>query len=212
MKKLLLILAFVQSGLMVAQSQQDDLAFNLSASALPVLNDYRLGAETSLRYYLTNEFSIGGKFQYTFNNYHHGFMYNTPRTIVHYLNISMPLQFDVVNKERFQLGLGFAPGISLATLRDKTQAKEEEYYDDETGITTVVSTPVRLNRDAYFTLMPNVDVAVKLFDIEKESNTAFYITGNAGYQLTLGKGDFTKPTDFRNYIVSLGFTIKGSSK
>jgi len=212
MKKLLLILAFIQSGLMVAQSQQDDIAVTVSAAALPVFNDYRLGAEASLRYYLTDELSVGTKFQYTFNKYNHGFIYQTPKSIVHYLNISVPVQFDVVNKEKIQLGIGFAPGVSFATLRDRTQAKEEEYYDPETGITTVVSTPVRLNRDAYFTLTPNVDVAVKLFNIEKKSNTSFYLTGNAGYQVALGNGDFTKTTDFRNYVISLGFTIKGSSK
>lgn len=212
MKKLLLILAFVQSGLMAAQSQQEDIAFGLSATVLPVFDDYRLGAEVSLRYYITNELSVGAKFQYTFNTYNHGFIYQTPKSIVHYSNISVPIQFDVVNKERFQLGLGFAPGIASATLRDRTQLKEEEYYDEETGVTTVVRTPVRLDRDSYFTLAPNLDVAVKLFNIDKESNTGLYLTGNAGYQLVLGNGDFTKTTDFRNYVLSLGFTIKGTSR
>lgn len=212
MKKILLLLAFIQSGIMAAQSQKDDLAFGLSAVALPVLSDYRLGAEASFRYYLADEFSFGGKFQYTFNNYKHGFGYDTPRTLVHFLNISMPLQYDVVNKEKFQIGLGFAPGVSFATLRDKTQAKEEEYYDSETGITTIVSTPIRLNRDAFFTLTPTIDAAVKLLDLETKSNTVLYLSANAGYQLTLGQGDFSKPTDFRNYIISLGFVIKGATK
>lgn len=212
MKKLLLLLAFIQSGIMAAQSQQDDIAFGLSATSFPVFSDYRLGAEASLRYYIFDEFSVGGKFQYTFNKYNHGFLYDTPSTLVHFFNMSVPLQFDVVNKEKVQIGLGFAPGVLFATLRDRTQLTEEEYYDSETGVTTIVKTPMRLNRDAYFTLTPNIDAAIKLVDIEKKSNTALYLSANAGYQIALGHGDFTKPVDFRNYVISLGFTIKGSTK
>ena len=213
MKQLLLfIIALFQTSMVLAQSQQDDLAFSLRAAALPIYNDYRLGAEASLQYYIKDDLSVGGKFQYTFNNFNHGFGYDTPKAIVHYLNISTPIQYDVINDEKFQLGFGLAPGISLATLRDRTQLKEKEYYDDETGIVTVVKMPIRLNRDAYFTLTPNIDFSYKLTSIEKNSNTALYLSGNAGYQFSMGAGDFTNSNSFRNYVVSLGFTIKGTTK
>lgn len=209
MKKILLFIALFQGCFLMAQSQQDDLAFSLRATTLPIFDAYRLGAEASVQYYFADQLSVGAKFQYTFNTYNHGFIYDTPKGIVHYLNISTPIQYDVVNKEKFQLGFGLAPGLSLATLRDRTQLTEEEYYDEETGVTTIVKTPMRLNRDAYFTLTPNIEMMYKLVHLEKKSNTALYVSGNAGYQFAVGNGDFTKPSDFRNYVLSLGVTIKG---
>ena len=210
MKKLLLLSALLFAQITFAQSQQNDLAFTAKATVLPVFNNNRLGAEVGLRYYLTDAFSIGNNYVYTNDKFAHGFGYYTDNSIVHYLGINVPLQYDVVNKDKVQIGMGISPGLSLSTLRDKNQFKIDEHYDEETGVTTVIKTPVRLNRDAYFSLTPNIDLSVKLANIDPKSNTAIYVTGNAGYQFTFGKGDFTKPSDFRNYIVSLGFTIKGA--
>lgn len=210
MKHALLLSAFLFTQITFAQSQQNDLAFTAKATVLPVFNSNRLGAEVGLRYYLTEAFSIGNNYIYTNDKFTHGFGYDTNNSIMHYLGINVPLQYDVVNKDKVQIGMGISPGLALSTLRDKNQLKIEEHYDEETGVTTVVKTPVRLNRDAYFSLTPNIDLSVKLANIDPKSNTAIYVTGNAGYQFTFGKGDFTKPSDFRNYIVSLGFTIKGA--
>lgn len=210
MKHILLLVAALFAQASFSQSQQNDLAFTAKATVLPVFNNNRLGAEFGLRYYITDNFSIGNSYIYTNDKFTHGFGYDTDRTLMHYLGINIPLQYDVVNKDKFQIGMGISPGLSISTLRDKNQMKEEEYYDSETGVTTIISTPVRLNRDAYFSLTPNVDLSVKLANIDPKSNTAFYVTGNAGYQFAFGKGDFTKPSDFRNYVVSLGFTIKGA--
>lgn len=210
MKQLLLFSALLFAQITFAQSQQNDLAFTAKATVLPVFNNNRLGAEVGLRYYLTDAFSIGNNYVYTNDKFTHGFRYYTDNSIVHYLGINVPLQYDVVNKDKVQIGMGISPGLSLSTLRDKNQLKVEEHYDEETGVTTVIKTPVRLNRDAYFSLTPNIDLSVKIANIDPKSNTAIYVTGNAGYQFTFGKGDFTKPSDFRNYIVSLGFTIKGA--
>lgn len=212
MKKLLLLLLATLSLQNVwAQSQQHDLAFNLSGAMLPIFKDYRLGAETSLRYYINNQASVGAKAQYTFNNYSHGFGFDTPRTLIHYLNISAVLQYDIINEPDFQLGVGVSPGFSLATLRDKTQIRSKEYYDEETGLTTVISRPLRINRDAYFTLTPNIDFSYKIANFDAEQTAALFLTGNIGYQISAGSGDFTKGNDFRNYTVSLGFTIKGTT-
>lgn len=210
MKHALLLSAFLFTQITFAQSQQNDLAFTAKATVLPVFNSSRLGAEVGLRYYITDAFSIGNNYIYTNDKFTHGFGYDTNNSIMHYLGINVPLQYDVVNKDKVQIGMGISPGLALSTLRDKNQVKEEEYYDEESGVTTIISTPVRLNRDAYFTLTPNIDLAVKVASIDSKSNTALYVTGNAGYQFAFGKGDFTKPSDFRNYIVSLGFTIKGA--
>lgn len=210
MKHILLLVAALFAQASFSQSQQNDLAFTAKATVLPVFNKSRLGAEVGLRYYITDNFSIGNSYIYTNDKFNHGFGYDTDRTLMHYLGINVPLQYDVVNKDKFQIGMGISPGLSISTLRDKNQMKEEEYYDSETGVTTIISTPVRLNRDAYFSLTPNVDLSVKLANIDPKSNTAIYVTGNAGYQFAFGKGDFTKPSDFRNYVVSLGFTIKGA--
>ena len=210
MKKLLLLSALLFAQITFAQSQQNDLAFTAKATVLPVFNNNRLGAEVGLRYYITDAFSIGNNYVYTNDKFTHGFGYYTDNSMVHYLGINVPLQYDVVNKDKVQIGMGISPGLSLSTLRDKNQLKVEEHYDEETGVTTVIKTPVRLNRDAYFSLTPNIDLSVKLANLDPKSNTAIYVTGNAGYQFTFGKGDFTKPSDFRNYIVSLGFTIKGA--
>lgn len=210
MKNLLLLSALLFAQITFAQSQKNDLAFTAKATVLPVFNNSRLGAEVGLRYYITDAFSVGNNYIYTNDKFTHGFGYNTDNSIVHYLGINVPLQYDVVNKDQFQIGMGISPGLSLSTLRDKNQLKIEEHYDEETGVTTVVKTPVRLNRDAYFSLTPHIDLSVKIANIDLKSNAAIYATGNAGYQFTFGKGDFTKPSDFRNYIVSLGFTIKGA--
>lgn len=211
MKKLLLLLAVISFSSLSAQSQQHDLTFNLSGTVLPIFDDYRLAAETSVRYYITDEFSVGAKSQYTFNNYSHGFGYDTPRTLIHYLNVSAVAQYDIINNSDFQLGVGLSPGFSLATLRDKTQIRSKEYYDEETGVTTVISRPLRINRDAYFTMTPNIDFSYRIVDFDDEKTASLYFTGNVGYQIAAGKGDFTKAKDFSNYTVSLGFTIKGTT-
>jgi len=210
MKHILLLSALLFVQVTFAQSKQNDLAIGAKAILLPVFTNSRIGGELGLRYYITDGFSIGNNYMYTNNKFTNGFGYDTDRTLIHYLGINIPLQYDVVNKEKFQLGMGIAPGLNFITLRDRNQMSEEEYYDEETGVTTVISTPVRFNRDAYFSLTPYIDLSVKAVDIDIKSDVALYITGNAGYQFAFGNGDFTKPSDFRNYVVSLGFTIKGA--
>ncbi|WKW47165.1 hypothetical protein P3875_03650 [Myroides sp. JBRI-B21084] len=210
MKNLLLLFALLLTQITFAQSQQNDFAFTAKAAAVPVFNTNRLGVEVGLSYYLTNRFSVGTHYLYTNNKFTHGFGYPTNNAIVHFLAINVPLQYDFVNEGNFQIGMGIVPGLILSTLRDKNQLKEEEHYNEETGVTTVIKTPIRLNRDAYFALTPNVDAKLKVATIEAQSHTQLYVTGNAGYQFVFGSGDFTKPTNFRNYTVSIGFAIKGA--
>lgn len=210
MKNLLLLSVLLITQITFSQSQQNDFTFTAKAAAVPAFNTNRLGAEVGMSYYLTNRFSVGTDFIYTNNKFMHGFGYPTDNAIVHFLAINVPLQYDFVNESNFQIGMGIAPGLILSTLRDKNQLKIEEHYDEETGVTTVIKTPIRLNRDAYFALTPNVDTKLKVATIEDQSHTQLYVTGNVGYQFAFGNGDFTKPTHFSNYTVSIGFAIKGA--
>ena len=213
MKYLLLFLvSFFSAQMVLAQSEQDDLAITLGAIQVPTFDKHKTGFNIKATYYLTDEFSIGGQFVIANKIYRRNFGFNVDNTFLNSYTFNASLQYDVVNTEKFVLGLGINNGILIKVLRNPDEMKEEESYDPETGETYIYQIPKRLNTDAFYVLTPNVDFSYRIVHFGTEEDAALFFNCNVGYQIPFGVGDFSKPTDFRNYIVSLGFTIKGSSK
>lgn len=208
MKIITLSAALFISAFSFSQNGKNDLAVFAGASLQPVFEKQLVGAGLSGKYYLTDAFSVGTQLLYTNKKTSSGYGYDTDRTLQHVFTWNVPLQYDVVATGKVRIGIGFSNGVLLTTLRNRNETKEHEYYDPDTGITTVMHVPVRLNRDAYYVLTPNLDFSYKLLRMDEDSS--MYLTGNAGYQMAFGGGDFTRMRDFTNYVVSLGITFKGT--
>lgn len=208
MKTFILLSALFASALSFSQNGKNDLGIFAGASLQPVFNQQLVSANLSGRYYVTDAFFVGGQMLYTNKKGRNGYGYDTDRTLLHVFTFNVPLQYDVLATKKMNIGLGFSNGILLTTLRNRNEVKEYTSYDSDTGITTVMHMPVRLNRDAYYVLTPNVDFSYKLLRMDEDSS--MYLTGNLGYQMAFGGGDFTKMRDFTNYVVSLGITFKGT--
>jgi len=208
MKTFIFFVSLFVSAFAFSQNGKNDLGVFAGVTLQPVFNQQLVSASLSGRYYVTDAFSVGGQLLYTNKKTTFGYGYNTDRTWLHVFTFNVPLQYDVVANKKMNIGIGFSNGILLTTLRNRNEVKEYEYYDSDTGITTVMQVPVRLNRDAYYVLTPNLDFSYKLLRMDEDSS--MYLTGNAGYQMAFGGGDFTKMRDFTNYVVSLGITFKGT--
>ena len=194
-----------------AQSQQDDLAITLGATTFPKFGDTGIGFDLSARYYLTDAFSLGGNFYTASPKFNHGFGYETDRTLLNIYAINVPLEYDVINTEKFTLGLGFSNGLLLNVLRNRNKTKEVTYYDDDTGIWYTSQVPVRIKTDVYYLLTPFADASLKILTLEKQ-DASMFLTAKASYQNAFGNGAFSRPNDFRSYMFSVGITIKGSTK
>lgn len=208
MRTFILFIALFSSAVSFSQNGKNDLGIFAGASLQPVFNEQLISANLSGKYYLTNTFSLGAQLLYTNKKSSFGYGYDTDRTLQHVFTFNVPLQYDIVANDKVNIGLGFSNGVLLTTLRNRNETKDHEYYDADTGITTVVHVPVRLNRDAYYVLTPNLDFSYKLLRMDEDSS--MFLTGNVGYQMAFGRGDFTKMRDFTNYVVSLGITFKGT--
>jgi len=211
MKYLLLFFAFLFTQITFAQSQQNDLAATIGVTTIPNFGNQGIGFDVSARYYFSEAFSLGGSFYTASPRFNHGFGYDIDRTLINMYAINVPLQYDVINTEKFTLGLGFSNGVLLNILRNRNETVEEEFWDTETGIGTSWNVPKKIKTDTYYLLTPYADASYKLLTLDKEDFTSMFLTVKAGYQNAFGNGFYSKPSDFRNYIVSLGITIKGTT-
>lgn len=210
MKYFFLFFGLVFSQMIFAQSGKNDLTFSLSALAVPNFDNYRIGGDVSARYYFTDAFSSGINFYTASPRFKHGFGFDTDRTVINMYSISIPVQYEIVNTEKFNLSVGFSSGILLHLLRNRNDTKEVTVYDPETGIETVVELPRRLKTDTYYTLTPYVEGSLKLFVLDAEQSASLYLTAKAGYQNVFRNGAFSNRNDFRDYLFSLGFMIRGA--
>lgn len=210
MKQIILFFTLIFTTLSFAQSSQNDLAVTFGALTIPTFNKHRIGVNATARYYVTDRFSVGGTFYTASPKYNHGFGYDTDRTLINMYGVAVPMQYDVLNTNKVTLGLGFANGILLNVLRNRNETREVEHYDPDTDTTSSVQVPKRLKTDSYYTLTPYAEASIKLVEVDKTDQTALFFTGKVGYQNAFGKGSFSKPQNFSNYVVSLGFTIKGT--
>lgn len=211
MKQLLLFLGFLFCQMSFSQSQQEDLSVGLGAVTIPHFNKQRVGIELSARYYFTDAFSAGGYFYTASPKFNHGFGFDTDRTLMNIYAITIPLQYDVINTEKLTLGLGFSNGLLLNVLRNRNDVKEEIYYDDDTGIGYASKVPQRLKTDSYYLLTPYADFSYRVMAVDREKTGWLFLSAKVGYQNAFGNGTFSNSTDFRNYIVSFGITIKGTT-
>ncbi|WLD24519.1 outer membrane beta-barrel protein [Flavobacterium dauae] len=211
MKHIIFLLGIFSFQLISAQSQQANLSATIGITTIPNFDNQGIGFDLSARYYFTDAFSLGGHFYTASPKFNHGFGYDTDRTLINMYAIDVPLQYDVINTEKFTLGLGFSNGVLLNVLRNRNETTEEEFWDTETGVGTSWNVPKKIKTDAYYLVTPYADASYKLLTLDKEDFTSMYITAKAGYQNAFGNGFYSKASDFRNYIVSLGITIKGTT-
>ncbi len=207
MKKIIFFFSLLSSFFLFAQTGKGDVAFSAGIAQQPVFNRHELSGRLAVRYYLTERLSLGTQMLYRSKKYSEGFGYRTNRTLLHVFTVGIPLQYDLVNNDKMILGLGAAQGVLFSTLRNRNDVTEEEYYDSDTGYTSVYLVPKKLNRDAFYVMTPYLDFSYKIVRIDKSAT--MYAHANMGYQIAFGEGDFSRARDFTNYVVSLGITIKG---
>ena len=117
--------------------------------------------------------------------------------------------FTLYLTENLTLSFGFSNGLLLNILRNRNESNEVINYDPDTGIGYATQVPRKLKTDSYYTLTPYADVSYRLIALDIEETAFMFLTAKAGYRNVLGNVSFSKPSDFRNYIVSLGITFKG---
>lgn len=212
MRTILFFLTLILSATVSAQSQQNDLAVTLGATTMPNFDRQSIGFDLSARYYFTDAFSAGGNFFVASSKFNQGFGYDTDRTLINMYGISIPLQYDIVNKEKFALGLGFSSGFLINVLRNRNETTEENYRDSDTGIGTTWNVPVKLKTNTYFAMTPFAEMSYKTLTLDEDDGTALFVTAKLGYQNIFGNGSYSKAKDFSDYIISLGVTIKGPTE
>ena len=209
MKHFILLAAILFAQITFAQSQQNDLAVTIGATTMPAFNKNKVGLDLTGRYYFTDAFSGGLSLNIVSPKYNHGFGFDTDRTLINMYSFSIPLQYDVVNTEKLTLSFGFSNGILLNILRNRNESNEVINYDPDTGIGYTTQVPRRLKTDSYYTLTPYADVSYRLMAMDIEETAFMFLTSKVGYRNVFGNGSFSKPSDFSNYVVSLGITFKG---
>ncbi|SFN08003.1 hypothetical protein SAMN05421741_10143 [Paenimyroides ummariense] len=209
MKHLVLLSTLLFAQITFAQSQQNDLAVTIGATTMPAFNKNKIGLDLTGRYYFTDAFSGGLSLNIVSPKYNHGFGFDTDRTLINMYSFSIPLQYDVVNTEKLTLSFGFSNGILLNILRNRNESNEVINYDPDTGIGYTTQVPRKLKTDSYYTLTPYADVSYRLMAMDIEEIAFMFLTSKVGYRNVFGNGSFSKPSDFSNYVVSLGITFKG---
>ena len=209
MKHLVLLSTLLFAQITFAQSQQNDLAVTFGATTMPAFNKNKIGLDLTGRYYFTDAFSGGLSLNIVSPKYNHGFGFDTDRTLINMYSFSIPLQYDVVNTEKLTVSFGFSNGILLNILRNRNESNEVINYDPDSGIGYNTQVPRKLKTDSYYTLTPYADVSYRLMAMDIEETAFMFLTSKVGYRNVFGNGSFSNPSDFSNYVVSLGITFKG---
>lgn len=210
MKYLLLLFTVLISQASFSQSVQNVLSVTFGATTLPTFNDQKFGFNLSTRYYFTDAFSAGISGDAVHAKYNKGFGYDTNRTILNSYNLLVPLQYDFLNTKDFSLGLGISNGVLWNVLSNKNETEVVDYFNDETNMFEEIYIPKKLKTDAYYVLTPYVDLSYRIFNLDKDETASMFVNAKLGYQNVFGNGSFSKSNDFSNYVISLGFTIKGA--
>jgi len=210
MRNIVFFISVLFHQIMYAQSQQNDLAVTIGASAIPNFTTHKLGVDVSARYFFADAFSVGAHFSTVNPKFNDGFGFDTDRTLINIYSFSIPLQYDIVNTDRLILGFGLSNGALLNVLRNMNESKEVVQYDPDTGTGTSIQLPRRLKNDSYYTLTPFAEVSVKFLEIDQKESTQFFVTGKVGYQNAFGDGYFSNAKDFSDFVFSLGITVKST--
>lgn len=210
MKAIHTLLVFLFSVATFSQSNNQLAVFG-GANYQPVLKGNHFGLDLLARYYLDENISLGLEFAYTSKKYNQGFGYETDRTIMHNVVLNSVAQYDFMKSKRFVAGAFVSNGVSIITLRDRNDTRLREITEEIGGIwyTREVEVPKRLGRDSFYILTPGIDLSYRVATLDEEFNTYLYITSRIGYQVAFGSGDFAKPKNFTDFVLSLGVTIKG---
>lgn len=208
MKKLLPVLMLCFSIVAHSQSDKSDIVLDVQILDAPFKNLRTKGIDISIRYYLTNNFSLGGGFQFTTQKFPGGMGYDTERTLLHHFNFQVIPQYDIFKNQNLIIGLQLRNGVSSSLLYDRDDLIESP--DAEWSLLGNNKTPNLLDTDVYYLLTPQLNISYKIVPLDEV--TDIYVTLNGGYQMAFGRGHYTRPADFRNYIVSLGILIKGPTE
>lgn len=207
MKTTLFFFFFFFTIIAFSQSQTNDLTLRLGMMWTPMFDKKAGGFDFKTDYYIQDAVSVGFEFGYTKPHYKQGFGYDTDRTLINSYRVGIPLQFQVVNTRDFMLSVGVTNGLLFQVLKNKNELVEVEYID-EFG-STIRLEPKKIDTDTYYILTPQATAALRLATLDTKDNLELYLSSTIGYQNVLGKGSYTKPSDFSDYIVSLGLLLKG---
>lgn len=203
----ILTLVFV-CQISLGQSRFNDLAVELGWVSLPIPKKQKSAFVVSAKYYFMESVSAGLSFSITRNSYNEGFGYPTNYTLLNMYKVEIPFQYDIIDNEKFSLGLGFGTGVLFNVLRNKEVLEEVEYYD-EWGVTQYY-VPQKIRTDHYMSISPYAQFSYKIAPMDRMETAHLYLTGSVGYQNAYGKGKFSNPRDFSNYLLSFGLIIKGT--
>ncbi len=209
MKKILLTAAVLFSAF--SFGQKEDLAMFIGANYQKVSSKDQVGLDFTARYYLTDQFSLGGQFLVSSQKYWDHFGYFTDHTQLNNFAVNVVTQYDIVNSDKVMAGFFVGNGVKFTSLKNLNDTYFEEHYD-EYGYPYYVETAKTLNRDTFYVLTPGVDLSVKLATIDKEDNVGLYLTAKAGYQLAFGNDDLQRISNPHTFTGSFGLTFKGSTK
>ena len=213
-KNIVLLFGILLSVIGYAQPMQDDLSIGLSFKSVPFKSDRLPAIVLESQYYITDRWATGGNMAYTRQKYGNAFGLDARRTYFHYFSVNWANRFEIIRTPKFHLDANLDMGIIVGTLRDREHYEwvDSGYYYDDWYYNSRSKVYDKLGRDTYFAAYPSIGMNYKLLDISTEENVALYLTGNAGYQLIAGAGDFTTPQDFSGFTWLVGLKIIGPTK
>ena len=177
------------------------------------MNDFLIhknafGAEVGASYYLDDFLSIGISGSYSGIELERDFGFKTDRTLIRFFTIEIPVGYELVTENRFEVSVANQLGIAFATLRDKNSKEVKEYWDREVGMMYTYASPKKLDHDLFFVMTPTATASYKLMDVGTKTKRNLFITGTLGYRIAFGKGSFSNGSDYTNFCFMVGFCLK----
>ncbi len=188
-------------SLAVQPRRKHEVSFDVQFVGTSILSRTFLGASTDVKYYPFERLATGISFVITGRKIPETFTYQIDKPTIEYYEFGWVNQYDLLQKERFRVGVFLNNGVSISRLGD--DADREKYY-------TRYGTQYRAKKIAtnyFYLVQPGIDFSVRIFGENHAPD--FYLNAKARYRWVVGNEKYGERNDFNGYLLGFGLQLIG---
>lgn len=186
-----------------ARANKQEISFYIFALNTKLAGNHLWGGGLEMKVYLKSKWSTGIFVAIAGRRITDTFTFSIARPVVSYVETGLVNQYDIIQKDKFRIGLQLATNFGFAELRDKARKVRERTRYGYRDL------PKKIAVNTYYIAAPGLDISCKL----KSNRNApdIFITANSKYRLAIGNWHFGSKNAFLGPLFSIGISLIGYS-
>ena len=186
-----------------ARSNRQEISLYMFALKTKLTENHLWGGGFEIRLYLKNKWSTGIFLGVAGRRITDTFTFSIAKPVVSYAEMGWLNQYDIIQKDKFRVGLQLATNFGFAELRDKAQKVRERTRYGYRDL------PKKVAVNTYYIAAPGLDISLKLKSISNSPD--IFLTANSKYRMAVGNRRFGPKDALLGPLFSIGVSFIGYS-